>query len=680
MVAAVLLLQFAAAPADLGTVRAALEAADTATAVAQLQEMAMRPVLSADGLAAVFLVDWIARDRISEPARDIWREAIAYHRTWWGNAKRGALMPPVIEERRGDLLQIVAAMQRNRPKALEDLSLALARDWRDVLARLVVEYDAEDRLLAAAARWVMLGERLASLDSAAEDFYGHDVRNRGSASLVAQEPPGQYRLMAYFATGEHVAALREIGDLTAALAQAPWPFDALAARAHVTLCALLRANTGVAGCWPDGRRIGGRDGAEIRAMVYGAQGRHGLAARVMEEASVWFAPLDARRGVVDPPARAGDAPRRTTTETFWQVAWPLYLQPFNERLTVHRIRLLLADASRRLARGDRSGLFSPLGDPVLVVRVGVPLAIGGSKVFVSRATHETVLRGAGEGQWAPLSLYLAAGADDARYLTGFVSEDYDVLGPRDHQLVAYLRDGQRWVDIHTAWQRSVTCDVSRPLMGLFLLDQHQQILRRVIEIDLLEHPRKRFRFALQPGTYVYSLELLDPPCRTAERARYVIRVPEAGGGLSDLVLADELHYGDERRAADRLRDREPVTVSPSLVVPAGGVARFYWEMYGVTADSTQAERLEVRFEVVNVREGRVLVRDLRAVADAAARMKGTLDLSYRMTVPPGAEPLVSSLAVGIPEGARGTYIARLKVTDAVTGRSATAQRAFFVRG
>ncbi|MDH4046371.1 MAG: hypothetical protein OEW06_18140, partial [Gemmatimonadota bacterium] len=676
MVAAVLLLQLATAPPDLGTARAALEAADTSTALAQLQEIAMRPVLSADGLAALFLVDWIARGRARDDARVAWREAIEHHRTWWANAKRGALVPPVIEERRGDLLQIVAAMQRGRPKTLEGLSSTLGHDWRDVLARLVVEYEADDSLLAAAARWVMLGERLASLDSAAERFYVREGRGAIRAGLVAQDPPGQYRLLAYFAAGPHVALLDEIGDLTAALAQAPWPFDALAARAHVTLCALLRANTGVAGCWPDGRRIGGRDGEEIRAMVYGAQGRHGLAARVMDEAPDWFVPLDARRAMVDPPVSGGDPTRRTTTRTFWQVAWPLYLQPYNERLTVHRVRLLLADASRRLVQGDRSGLFSPLGDPMLLVRVGVPLAIGGYQVFVSRATHETIVRGAAQGQWAPLSLYLAAGEDDARYQTGFVSEDYDELGPRDHQLVAYLRGDQRWVDIYTAWQHPVTCDASRPLLGMFLLDQNQQLLRKVIEIDLLERPRKRFRFALRPGTYVYSLELLDPPCRTAERARYVIRVPEASGLLSDLVLADELHYGDERRAADRLRDREPVTVSPSLVVPAGGVARFYWEMYGVTADSTEATRLEITFEVVNVREGRVLVRDLRAVADAAARTRGTLDLTYRLTVPPGAEPLVSGLTVGIPEDAHGTYIARLKVTDTATGSTATAQRAF----
>jgi len=311
----------------------------------------------------------------------------------------------------------------------------------------------------------------------------------------------------------------------------------------------------------------------------------------------------------------------------------------------------------------------------------VPLAIGGGSVFVSPATHETIVRGGAQGEWAPLDLYVAAGADDSRYATGFTSEDYDVLLPRDHQLVTYLRDGQRWADVYTAWHARATCETPGPVLGFFLMDESQHVQRKVIESDLPEHPRKRFHLALAPGTYVYSLEVLDRGCREAERARYVIRIPGRDGGLlSDLALADELHYGDARRAADRLRDVQPVTVSPSLVVPAGGVARFYWEMYGVEADSTETGRLTIVFEVVNVRQGRVPIHDMRAAADRAARTAGTLDLAYTITVPPGSAPLVSSLSVGIPDDARGTYVARLQVTDTVTGRTATAQRAFFVRG
>jgi hypothetical protein len=157
-------------------------------------------------------------------------------------------------------------------------------------------------------------------------------------------------------------------------------------------------------------------------------------------------------------------------------------------------------------------------------------------------------------------------------------------------------------------------------------------------------------------------------------------VPTVDGQmLSDVMLADELHYGDEYRGADRLRDRAPVTVRPSLYVEAGGSARFYWEIYGIVADTLVAGRLRVEFEVVNVREQRVALRDLGQVAREADRAKAALDISYALNVPPGSAPLTTGMAVGLPAGTRGVHLARLKVTDTVTGTTSTAQRAFFVR-
>jgi hypothetical protein len=191
----------------------------------------------------------------------------------------------------------------------------------------------------------------------------------------------------------------------------------------------------------------------------------------------------------------------------------------------------------------------------------------------------------------------------------------------------------------------------------------------------------RLRLTLHPATYVYSVELLDRGCRRAERARYVLAVrPAEGTLLSDVVLADELHYGDMHRGADRIRGRAPVTVRPSLKVEAGSTARFYWEIYGVDADSTHAGRLLVEFEVVTVREQPVALRELGRVVEDAEHARGTLDLSYHVNVPPGHGPLSVGLAVGLPDGSRGVHVARLTVTDTVTGRSETAQRAFLVPG
>ena len=64
----------------------------------------------------------------------------------------------------------------------------------------------------------------------------------------------------------------------------------------------------------------------------------------------------------------------------------------------------------------------------------------------------------------------------------------------------------------------------------------------------------------------------------------------------------------------------------------------------------------------------------------AERARGTLDIGYRLSVPPGDAPLTVGLAVGIPAGTRGVHVARVTVTDTATGRTGVAERAFFVGG
>ena len=144
------------------------------------------------------------------------------------------------------------------------------------------------------------------------------------------------------------------------------------------------------------------------------------------------------------------------------------------------------------------------------------------------------------------------------------------------------------------------------------------------------------------------------------------------------MLVDELYLGDERWTT-RIKGRPPVTVRPSLTLNAGTTARFYWELYGVAADSMEAGRLQVTFEVVNVREEQVAVRELGDVAAQARRRRGTLDVQYQQTLPAGTGPLGFGLAVGIPEGTRGVHLARVRVADTQTGKTVSAERGFFVR-
>jgi len=705
MVAAVLLAQVAVAPlAGLEGARTLLEASDSVSAAQVLEAVVTGQRLTPEALAALALLQWMKRGRTPHDAVRSWRKLGAPHVRLRRDVRRGAvLLGDPVAEAVGDALIAQEELDAGRSDSIISWTLDPAAQpvaWRVVLDATAAKLEATSPLVAGGIRWLLVRGLLAGLDRVAADAPVTGPCEPHCFQLEAA--PASYRLLARFQEVGQDTVLAQLATLFEDLRRAPWPFNALGARAHLAVCALTRLSEGVAGCWPDGSDLGGREAAEVTAMAHAFRGRHQAAWAVMEAHARWFGPLDSLRDPLDPPARrtrpsrpyqyvpshpaiAGD--RRIPVDLLWKAAWPLYLLPYNERLAVHRARLLLADVVWRLAGEDSRGLFSPVGDVERIVAVGVPLgvAIAGSRrailAFYPSGTHETVPQTGGGGPTLPLDLAIVATGSRGTRITGFASEHYDTFGPLDHQVVQYVRDGRRHVDFYTAWAGEPVCVAPRPLLGLFLLDDHLRELRRQMVTDLHARRLVQLRLTLHPAQYVYSLELFDAGCRRAQRARYVLAVPPADGAmLSDLMLADELHYGDDYHGADRLRDRQPATMRPALDFEAGGTARFYWEIYGVASDTLAAARLHVEFEVVNVREERVAVRDLARVARDAAEAKPTLDVAYPLNVPPGDGPLVSGLAVGLPADARGIHVARVTVTDTVTGRSARAQRAFFVRG
>ena len=704
MVAAIVLLQLAAAaPSGLDTARALLETGDTAAAAGVLERIATGPRLGSEVLAAFALLEWMERGATRHDAIRSWRRLREPHVRLRRDVRRGAIMfGDRAAEAVGDALIVQAALEDGKSDSLISFTLdprAQPADWRIALVSAAASLEGEHPLVAGGIRWLLARGYLMALDRVASVAPVTEVC--GASCFRLGPSPAAFRLLARFQEAGQDTTLARLEDLFARLARAPWPYDALGARAHTALCALVRLSEGVAGCWPDGSPLRGREAAEVRAMVEVFRGRHALAWRVMETHPTWFAPLDSLRDAVDPPVGRWRAARpyryapsrapatddrRLAVDLLWKAAWPLYLQPYNERLVVHRARLLLADVVWRLAAPDSRGLFHPVGDPERLVAVGVPLGVAldprlAVLAYYPSGTHETAPQTSRSGPLIPLDLAIVAVGSRGTRVTGFASEHYDAFGPLDHQVVQYVRDGRRQVDVHTAWQPEPLCAAPRPLLGLFLLDDRLRELRRTMVIELQPGRRVQLRLTLHPARYVYSLELFDVACRRAQRARYVLTVPPADGAmLSDLMLADELHYGDSHQGADRLHDRQPATLRPALEFDAGGTARFYWEMYGIASDTLAAGRLHIAFEVVNVREERVAVRDLARVARDAAATKPTLDIAYPVNVPPGDGPLTSSLAVGLPADARGIHVARVIVTDSVTGRTARAQRAFFVRG
>jgi hypothetical protein len=118
-------------------------------------------------------------------------------------------------------------------------------------------------------------------------------------------------------------------------------------------------------------------------------------------------------------------------------------------------------------------------------------------------------------------------------------------------------------------------------------------------------------------------------------------------------------------------------VRPGLRVPAGSVS-FYWEVYGLDAPTTEPGRLDVHFEILNVAQDRVGLRQLTQLESEARRRKPLLDLKYAAPAPGGSGPVGIGLSVTVPPEARGVYLARVTVRDRKTGWQETAQRALYV--
>jgi hypothetical protein len=751
MLALIALFQVSAAtPSSLDAARQALRHADTAAAVAALATVLQTDtVYDSQDVAAVLLLRWIGRSPAHKDALAPWQ------RTWptldptdtvrWDSSgARAALLVLRALDRGGDDRDIQEGPiheirwqgeARARGISMHDTTMVIGiadslpgPSWEARLRAISDTTTSRDSLLIATLRWLAVAGWLGNLNRFAFQVPEVDAPPGCSDGclLLRQPPPDLPLLERLRATGPAAAELdslwtarnrapslnraETLDSLWVALDDmrpSPWPFDELAERLRVTLCALLQLGTEVNKCAPLTTTLDTVVAAELKAVRYEFDGHRRLAAKAMDAAPERFTALDRSLDLLitsttgrmtefylDGRWRREEEriPVRTALPPgFWQASWPLYLEPINERLIAHRARLLLADMSQRFVIGDLPNLFGAWGEPGMLVRIGVPLALARPAIqhgkrfplvtYVAQGTYETLVRPRPGMAGVSLDFALAARSPiNPGAVSGFLSEDYDTFGPLDHQVVDFVRDGRHQVEVYTRWDAPLVCRDPSPRLGFFLMDAGLRSIAPPTELDpRTPPPLKRFHLELAPGSYVYSLELLDRSCRDAKRARYVLTVkPVEATRASDMVLADELYFGDDRWVR-RIAGRPPVTPRPSLTFDAGDAARFYWELYGVAADSMQRGRLRVIFEVVNVHDQRVPVRDLGQLAAAARRTRGTLDLRYDLSIPPGDGPLGFGLAVGLPEGTHGVHVARARLTDLKTKKTLTVERAFFVR-
>jgi len=667
---------------SLATIRQALAAGDTAWAMDMLTPRApLTAQLDSRTLTDLLLLLWIARTPGHAQALERWGAAVQ---------SSAEPMDPAARSDAARVLRAAVGVELDQPaEAMIDVFGVVW--WRRKIAEIARSAVQSDSLLAAAARWVLVLDdmrwvrKLVELRTHVLDSLplGCGTRSANAECTLRDSPPPEAKRGLLF-EGDRGGidpdnSLDVFRSDLDSIGVGVWPFDVLGAGIGVAVAALLDDSTALRGFAEDVARPAERDWAAVRvtALVFG--GDIARAADEMAQHPEWYTGLDAD------VAELGAG--RMAPHLFWRLAWPLLLQPYNERQVVHRARVLLADVLQH-GVGDDRGLLGPYSRRAPLIQRGIPTGAGMAPAgfrngeqqwtivsWVPSGSHETIVRlGAGI---TPFSLDLALAARDDQPLgtyTGYVAGHYDRLLPFDHQVVQYVRDGHRHVDVHAERPLAISCEASDPEVGFFLLDDRLEILKRVVD-TIPSRRRYRFRMVLAPGTYVYSLESLDKSCRVAARARYALTVPPADSPrLSDVVLAESVSLEEPARVQGDPR----VVAAPGLRVRAGQVTHFYWEAYSLDAREAERDRLQITFQLVKVTQNRVPLLELGGLAATARSTKPLMDLRYQATVPPGTGPVGFGLSVTVPPGADGVYVARVTVRDRETRWEGTAERALFI--
>jgi hypothetical protein len=677
--------------------RDALASGDTVAAVRALAAMArvsvpppdrrgappVEPRISRDALSGLLLLQWIARSPTQRDARNRWESETELLGTEHDMSSDVAV----------DVAFLARWLERGHPARSSDAEAAREESWKRLLRVRRAAQFATDPVAAGWARVVLaqwdltwLDHRLFFVPPRTVDTWRCPASPYGWCAV--RDPgwsPGQVGRLVEADTLLEPVLRRLKLDLHDAAA-GPWPLSEIALRMRIGLQLALyprspdpmiddRVRTADL---PEGTR------AELLAMLAQFAGRPRLADSLMQAHAARFAPLDRELGTFS----TGEL----SPAAFWVAAWPIYLEPYNARLLTHRARLLLADQLDRMIPGDggfglypgRTGVVLR-GMPEMVFRLRDTVALSWAAGEVRRAAdfveivdpamHETILpMGRRRTELPALDLALAARGDERGVSSsGFVAAGYDVMRHLDHQVVRLVRDTTAWLEFYT--ERPDVCAAARPVLGFFLLDDRFRIVRRHVDSAAAWRRRFRLRVPADSGTHLYSLELVDPSCHWAARARYVTSVAHpAAADMSDLVLAERLEIAEAARVAGDM----PITPRYGLLLAPGDLVHIYWEVYGVDVREDQRDRLAVAVQVVDVLKRPVAVGLLGRVARTARDRRPALDTEYDVTVPAGSGPLGMSISLGLPADAEGVYVARISVTDRQTKRTLTAERAFRV--
>jgi len=415
---------------------------------------------------------------------------------------------------------------------------------------------------------------------------------------------------------------------------------------------------------------------------------------------------------------SGDPDTRAAWSRFLlRTSDPLFLTPVNERRLEHFTRVVLAELWFGDPAGRSRGTESDPG--IILIRYGEPDSI---RQFLPederlqklsaqqlRAEEDALVGVQPELTTGRVLLWsysqprlnfvfsrllgqrtgrhILASAQAAHQFRSIQPSAYDYrVDPLPHQLVRFRGErGEVEVDLYALLPLDPAGGGDVPgRAGVFFLPRSpgEEVGRIERSIEIGGAPRfLTFRFPMDPGAYVYSVEAMSDDERLRVRQRGTLEAtafPPDDLSVSDLLVA---RYVALKRDAEP-RDRRDFTIVPAanLCFEPGEQVSLYLELYGLAADSEGAARVKFELGVVDAAGRGVVARVVRALGNVL-RPAGQTTLSWERTVPdvePTRTPEWFSLDLGEVEPGRKRI--DLKVTDLVTRRQVTAQRFFAVAG
>jgi tetratricopeptide (TPR) repeat protein len=380
---------------------------------------------------------------------------------------------------------------------------------------------------------------------------------------------------------------------------------------------------------------------------------------------------------------------------YWRAADPLFLTDANERLLAQVARVTYAAGKFDVPLMGALGLDTNAG--FMLVRYGrpwrrwmIPVVTGGSGLS---GFDERELIWAMDSTLPPLRLdrpltmrrWRFTPESEGRIMAYAAvvpehwdtHEAFDIFDSLPVEVARFEDAGHTVLDVYALWRNPYTDLVPDTLhVGFFLHDAAMDALvdRRRVVAAPGERMRLQFRAPLSPALYWYRVETLTGPMRAAGRVRGGLRV--AAGEPDSLRTSDLLLGRSAREPPLTIPHRDSLAIDPlyDLKLAPGDSLVVYWETYGLMPDSTRTVRYHVTVDARETDQGTLagLIGRLGAVIGVGRR--SGLTLEWDVSAAAGDAVRRDVLMVDPAGWKPGSYVLRVRITEAGSGRSAVSER------